>query len=698
MCRVPLKTTMVANNIMNIEDYFNEFRQDLHAQAGAVGSYLRTTFVERLCNMIEAEGFISDFAPTDYKHTSRGLAIDAWAYDEQFQKLTLFVADYRDSASLETLTQSEVTDGFKRLTRFFEACMKKDFCSSLDESMQVTELAWFIAEKHKTLKQLSLVILSNARLSARVAKLPDKSVATLPASYEIWDFERIFRAETSGRAREDIEIDLREFEAKGIPCLPAHHGGESMRSYLLVMPGHIVAQLYEKYGERLLEQNVRTFLQFRGNINKGMRNTIVNEPNMFFSYNNGLSATAEAVETGGSDDRLLSVRNLQIVNGGQTTASIFTAGRKEGADLSGVYVQVKLSVVKPEQVEVVVPRISEYSNTQNKVSAADFFSNHPFHLKIEDFSRRLWARSPAGLVQETHWFYERARGQYVNKQASLSNADKKKFLIQNPKNQMFTKTDLAKYMRTFEGLPHEVSKGAQKNFSGFAGELGRAWNKNGGSEFNELWFKRLIGKAVFFRHLDSAVLRAPWYTGYKANIVTYALAKFAHMVQEQCVYIDLLKIWEAQALPQCLADQLMEISERVNALLLNPPSHATSNVSEWAKTEACWNAVRAERIQLRNDITDYLINVEQNRDLEKEAGRTDEIQGGIHVQTYVVEKGAAHWKLLMDWNSTNRKLTAKEVEILNVACAIPRRVPSEKQATVLIAAEKRAIQEGFYPG
>jgi hypothetical protein len=598
---------------------------------------------------------------------------------------------------LETLTQSEVTDNFKRLARFLEACLKKEFPKSLDESMPVNELAWFVSESHTKIKQLSLVILSNAKLSSRVLKLPDKSVAGLPANYEIWDFERIHRVETSGREREDIEIDFREFEKKGIPCLPAYLGKDSMKSYLVVMPGRVVADLYEKYGERLLEQNVRTFLQFRGNINKGMRNTIVNEPHMFFSYNNGLSATAEDVQTGGENDRLLSVRNLQIVNGGQTTASIYTAGSK-GVDLSRVYVQIKLSVIAPEQVEEVVPRISEFSNTQNKVSAADFFSNHPFHRKMEEFSRRLWAPSPVGMVQQTHWFYERARGQFVNKQANLTEAEKKKFLLQNPKNQMFTKTDLAKFVRTFEGLPHEVSKGAQKNFSGFAGDLGRQWDKNDGHDFNELWFKRLIGKAVLFRHLDNQVLRADWYTGYKANIVAYALAKFSQLVDKRGVYIDLLKIWDTQTVPESLAQQLMDIAKRVNTLLLNPPESATSNVSEWAKAEACWNAVKTETMQLHGAVDEYLIDIEQNRELESDAGRTDTIQEGVHAQTYVFEKGADYWTLLRDWNNENRKLTAKEVGVLDVACAIPRKIPSDKQCHILIDTENRAKLEGFFPG
>jgi hypothetical protein len=682
---------------MNVEEYFEDFCQGLHAQAGASGDFLRSTFVEQMCSLIEEDGFVTEFSQTDYKHTSRGLAVDAWAYDDDLSKLTLFVSDFRDSDQLESLTQSEISDGFKRLTRFFEASAKRDFVESLEESMPVAELAWLIFEKQSAISQVTLTILSNAKLSARVMKLPDLAVGGITTSYEIWDFERIYRAESSGRAREDIEIDFCAFEEGGIPCLPAHMGAASMKSYLMVMPGRVVAELYRTYGERLLEQNVRTFLQFRGNINKGMRNTIANEPHMFFSYNNGISATAEEVTTCKNDDRILSVRNLQIVNGGQTTASIFTAGKMPSVELTSVYVQVKLSVVANELVEEVVPRISEYSNTQNKVSAADFFSNHPFHRKMEEFSRRLWAPSPAGLVQQTHWFYERARGQFANKQASLTPAERKKFLIQNPKNQVVTKTDLAKYVRTFAGLPHEVSKGAQKNFSRFAGELGKLWEKSDGREFNELWFKQLIGKTILFRQLDSLVLRARWFTGYKANVVTYTLAKSADIVKQAVGFIDFLKIWEFQALPTNLATWLMEIAERVNTLLLNPPVHATSNVGEWAKNESCWTMIQSENMQLSSTVSEYVIDGDRNRDLEKDANRTDSIQNDIHAQTYVVEKGANYWMLLREWNNIHHKLTFKESGILEMACGIPRKVPSEKQVRILIEAENRAKAEGFFP-
>lgn len=687
---------------MKAEDFFTDFTQDIHARAGAETNFTRSIFLERMCGLLEDEGVISGYELTEHKITSRGQAVDAWSYDDELSCLTLIIRDFRDGNKLESLTNTELGNAFKRLRNFVDAALKPKFTASLEESDPVASLSWMIQESKSEIEKINLVVVSNAQLSTRVAELPTDKAGGIHTSYEVWDFGRVFRSEMSGKSREDIEIDFTEVNEDGVPCLPAYTGEDSLKSYLLVMPGQILADLYRDYGERLLEQNVRTFLQFRGKINKGIRNTIVNEPSMFFSYNNGLSATAEAVETDPNDTRLLKVKNLQVVNGGQTTASIFTANKKEKADLSKVYVQIKLSVIEPELVEEVVPRISEYSNTQNRVNAADFFSNHPFHLRIEEFSRRLWAPSPEGGVQQTHWFYERARGQYANQQANLTPSEKKKFLAQNPRKQMFTKTDLAKFIVSFDEAPHEVSLGAQKAFSGtprtkgLVGRISKVWDKHDGREFNEVWFKQAIAKAIFFKELDRIVFRMPWYGGYKANIVTYTLAKFACMVREAGLHIDFLAVWEKQQLPAAIQNQLGDIAETVNEMLSNPPAGVTSNISEWAKKEACWDKIRETPISLDPDVKALLIDHEQSKEREKEGSRTQVIQDSIHAQTYVVEKGAAHWEQLREWNNSNRKLSPKEMGILNTACSIPRKIPSDKQATILVKAEERAKSEGFY--
>jgi len=228
----------------------------------------------------------------------------------------------------------------------------------------------------------------------------------------IWDIARFQRVAESALKREELEVDFREFSDSGIPCVEASEKEGEFKAFLCVIPGVVLADIYDRFGSRLLEGNVRSFLSTRGKVNKSIRSTILTEPEMFFAYNNGIATTATDahVQLGGHGLRLLGAKYLQIVNGGQTTASLSAARRRDRADLEHIYVQMKLSVIAPERADEVIPRIAYCANSQNKVSEADFFSNHPFHVRIEDMSRRMWAPATGGAQHETHWFYERARG------------------------------------------------------------------------------------------------------------------------------------------------------------------------------------------------------------------------------------------------------------------------------------------------
>lgn len=417
---------------MTLEEFFQDFMQDIYVRAEAGSQFNEPVFVERLCDFLVEQAVLEEFTLISYKKETAGIKVDAWEYIPDNGALTLIVSDFREK--IETLTPASAEKTFKRATRFFEKSLNQQFYSSLEESDPAWTLARAICKIQASITKVRIIILTNALLSSRLQSLRESKLKGFKCFFDIWDMERLYRVETSGTGKESIVIDFEQEFGKSLPCLPAFTG-LGYQSYLLAIPGELMACLYEKHGERLLEQNVRTFLQFRGNVNKGMRNTIINEPLMFFAYNNGITATAETIETDieNGSERIKLIKNLQIVNGGQTTASLYTALIKSKANLEHVYVQMKLTIVPSEQLEEVVPKISEYANTQNKINAADFFSNHPFHLGMEDFSRRLWAPSLEGGLRETHWYYERARGQYANAQANLTNAQKKEFLTQNPR-------------------------------------------------------------------------------------------------------------------------------------------------------------------------------------------------------------------------------------------------------------------------
>jgi len=690
---------------MTKEEFFEELNQNILARAGAQENFTRSIFLEDMCSLMEQEGLFSGYDLTEHKgHSGRKqLAVDAWAYDSERSCLFLILADYRSSGQLESLTNTDINKQFRRLRTFVEASCDKNYERELEESDPVTQLAWLIHKQHQksSIERIVLILVSNAILSSKVTELPEEYIGSYSTSYDIWDLGRIFRLEVSGKSRETVEMSFSDLTCGGLPCLPANTGFQEIQSYIVVMPGIVLANLYEEHGERLLEQNVRTFLQFRGKVNKGIRNTVVNEPQMFFSYNNGITATAESLVLSDCKGYITHIRNLQIVNGGQTTASIYNAHRKEKANLEAVYVQMKLSVIDQEFLEETVPKISQYANTQNKVSAADFFSNHEFHRRMEEFSRRIWAPQKEGSVEQTHWFYERARGQYANIQTNMTVTQKKMFLIQNPRKQMFTKTDLAKFILSFEKVPHEVSLGAQKAFSGtprtkgFVKRIAEQWDRDN-KVYNELWFKQSVAKAIVFKEVDSLVFRSSWYVGYKANIVTYSIAKFANMIAKMELSLDFLNIWEKQAVPLGIMKQFEIIAREVNEVILYPDEGITSNSSEWAKKLDCWERVRGLRISFLDEVKSMLINKDQLKENENDAIKKQKMQNGIHDQTYVVEKGSFHWHQLREWNRPHNILSPKELSILNIACSIPNKIPSDKQSKILIEAEARATQEGFY--
>ena len=471
--------------------------------------------------------------------------------------------------------------------------------------------------------------------------------------------------------------------------------GAGYEAYLAAIPAAQLAAIYDRWGARLLEQNVRCFLQARGKVNKGIRNTIENDPGMFLAYNNGITATAEGIETRLTDGGLsiCRIQNLQIVNGGQTTASIHAASRKKDVDLSRVFVQMKLSVVAKDQAINVVPLISEYANSQNRVAAADFFANHPFHVRMEEFSRRIWAPSADGSFKETKWFYERARGQFLDARGDLTPSARRKFDLEYPRAQLVSKTDLAKFLNVWEGNPDIVSKGAQKNFAAFAHAVGREWVKDE-TVFNERYYRHAIAKAIIFRATEKVVTEQTWYGGYRANIVAYGISRLGHDLAIQGKSLDFDGVWKLQAVPHTMLEALASACTVANEVITNPPA-GIRNVTEWAKQQACWNRVKGMPVELSDELDRFLLGKDEQKEASRSAGKDQRVTNGIVAQTTVLNAGPAYWSQLRNWGATRKLLSPKELGVLDCAAAIPSRLPTEKQSVVVLDALSRLREEGW---
>jgi len=681
------------------EEFYHDLRQDVLAGSEAREDFLESEFLLRLTNELEGAGIIDGFEPCHYK-APRGLRVDGYWFREEESALDLFVLDFENREFLQTLTQTEVKSAFKRLENFLTSSINKRLYEELEETSPGYGLSRDISDRQNNYSKVNLYLVSERNLSGLMKPINDIRYLHCTLSYHIWDMARFFRMFTSRGAKEDLVVDFTELCPRGLQCLPAHLNNADYESYLMVMPADVLAGLYGKYGARLLEQNVRCFLQARGNVNKGMRATILNDPGMFFAYNNGITATAKEVVTETSSHGIFvkQIRDLQIVNGGQTTASLFHTNKKDKAGLEKVFVQMKLSIVDEEKSEDVVPKISQYANTQNKVNAADFFSNHPFHVRMEDFSRRIWAPAAPGVLRETKWFYERARGQYADAQSKLTPAGKKKFQAEFLKRQMFTKTDLAKFENVWDEKPTFVNLGAQKNFAKYAERIGREWEKKA-DDFNEFYFKRAIARAILFRRTEKIVSGQSWYQGgYRANIVAYALALMAEVCKSKNSFLDFIKIWKNQDLSPAMVKSIEVFAKYVHDDISVPPE-GISNISEWCKKNACWDRLKGgltELIsQLPAECEGELVSAELVKAEVCGAVKIQKIDNGIEAQKIVFGISPDKWREIISWGISEKLVSDKDVGILRIAAQIPDKIPSEKQSIYLLNLLDRFQENGL---
>lgn len=687
----------------DLEEFHQQLIADIQGDADVLGLVTVEAFFEKVGELLTEAGELDSANLAYFEGTVSGNSarMDGYGGDPRDGDgvLSLILCDFQVTKEIRLIHKDRLQNLLNMLHRFLKASLKREFREQLEETSAAFGVADLIATTWKDVEKVKLVIISNAdsRTQADAAKVTD--VDGRPVTLSVWDLKRIKQYMEQGQTRANLVIDFQKDFGGSVPLLAASGSEASLESYLAVIPGPQLAAIYDRWGPRLLEANVRSFLQARGKVNRGIRDTIRDEPHMFFSYNNGLSATADSVEVEKGDKgfRLISANNLQIVNGGQTTASVH-AGRKIFAEqLKKVHVQMKLTIVPRPQSEIVVPRISEYANSQNKVSAADFFANHPFHLRVEELSRKVLARGEGGY-RDTKWFYERARGQYADERARRSVAERKKFDAEFPRNQFLTKTDLAKFENTWACQPHVVSLGAQKNFAEFAKSIGRRWG-NEGIAFDELWFKRLIARAIVFRATEQFVSAADWYEGgYRANIVTYAIAKLVHDAGVQDMVIDLDTVWREQDVSKELGDVLMFAAKEAQEVITNPPV-GVKNYSEWAKKPACWKWLADRKVTYPGEEDRVLISRELADERVREMRSDRTVKDSVDAQLEVHRLGAAFWREAINWARSRGLMSPRESGILeSCAAASPNKMPSEKQCAMAMGVLTRLRTEGFALG
>lgn len=673
--------------MVSLEDFHQDFMQDIISQAQSRGISKQEAFFESVCDSLVGEGELSqDYMAAEYN--KRDMEVSGYDFDEERGKLSLLVHYFFQSDEIQTLTKAQIESKFKKLKNFFLKSSEKLY-DTLEEGFEHHSMAYniYLYLIKNEVKKIRFVIITDGKITKNLANIPNETLFGIDSEYRIIDIEFLYKIYTINNSKNSFDVEV------NLPTLVVDAPAQKYRSYLSVIDGETIACIYDKFGSKLLEQNVRTFLQFRGNVNKGLRNTIEYSPEMFFAYNNGITATASDVVL--QDGRITKISNFQIVNGGQTISSIYASSKNSKLDVSKIYVQMKLSVVTDEEKQdEFVSKVSEYANTQNKINQSDFFSNSPFHKDFKEHSKRNLAPAVDGLQVRTHWFYERVRGEYLNEQAYLSKADKKKFLIENPKSQLLDKTFLAKSEIAWQQSPEIVSKGAQYSFVAFAKHITQILEKDSLCITNN-YFKDAISRVIMFKQTEKLISNAIWYNGgYRAQCVAYTISYLSYYLKKNRLFLNFSKIWDEQKISGNIENIISIISEKIYTSITNPPE-GNANIGQWCKKKLCWDIVKDIELSLEFD-DENLTSTEEEKYIKKEAKKDKKLDNGIEIQSFVVR--FKEWDKILEYYKKDEivhQVSMKQMDILSKVASGLIILPSTKQAMILYELYKNAIKEGF---
>lgn len=749
---------------MDYQEYKEDFLNTLRADSAHSGTDAEDEFLNHTLDLL------MDFNELDSPEMTgmgdkkgkggRLMRADGYCFDETDHSLILLISDFQDSREPDKLTRTRVDELYWRLYYFLDEVCNGNISTYFDDSDDVLKISDYIRRRMNAerddpqlLLKVKFYILTNKELDTRLLstnllettisntrgkkkkakttkKIKKENFNGKPLEIALWYPERFFEMENSNN-NEPIVIDVAEdYGCNGIPCIKGNIGDNlDYEAYIAIIPGKLLADIYIEHGSRVLEGNVRAFLGTGGSksVNSGIRRTINTDPTKFFTYNNGIATTASDVETNSVDGQLYITKivDLQIINGGQTTASLAEAVlKKTNTDLKGIYVPMKLTVIDDRESEdengirfydAMVQSIAKFANSQNKVTAADLFSNDPFHIQMEQMSKRYLA-PPGQSAVPTGWYYERSRKKYKQEQIKLSKDSQKRFQSKFPKSQVITKEQLAMYITTVFSLrPDIASKGKNWTMKAFGTEISETYKKNK-EAFNEFYFKRCICAAIIYRTVDSYLethkdsARKPtgfWYKtgGYKLNIVPYSIAKIISSIPEG-LSLDWIQIWNKQAISPAFMREIEIVTKMTNDFICDSNGVI---VTEYCKKLSTWEEFRDKiGYSPSADFLRELISTAEVKEYEHDAKSDKKEDNNLKNIMDIINRGADYWQNLVRIAQNNRisvsyqELTAiKQLIDMSVTGKLPitasGKVPSKvtKAVQMALALEDKLKTEGL---
>jgi len=672
--------------------FFGEVEGDITADvqpgAGNPADFREAAFTRLLTEELEQMGILESPVVCHFERgrSASAIKVSGYGIPEEDSRLDLFVTVYEhgDQGEVPTLNAAEVDSAFGRLERFLDQA-NKGLHENLDPALPEYPMVERIHQLYGKVDRINFLLLTNCRLSARREKKRRPKLDGVSVTHDIWDIERFRRFRESGAVYEALPVDLRTLPEGGLPCVQLDSQDTGFRTCIAIFPGTLLRDLYDEHGSRLLELNVRSYLQAKGKINKGILETLKKDPQDFMAYNNGITVVAEEIVFGRLNDGqsgIHEIKGMQIVNGGQTTASIHRASKEHGADLSRVFIQGKIVTVDRERFNSVVPQISRYSNTQNKVSEPDLQANHRFHVGLERVSKREWSPDQSSL-----WFYERARGSYqtARSREGTTEARRRDYDKKHPPNQRVEKEDLARYDNCWRGLPHIVNRGRQKNFTHFMtlvkeelGELPDRWEPSPEA------FHRYMAKAILYREVQRIVKADTSITAYAINITNYTVSMLAHRTARR---INLDDIWKKQRIGEELADLAKAWAPVIHCSFVDYARGQQVHTDNTLKSQASWEHLLSLDLRVPDSVESGLVsNATPGSSVMLSSHHKGQKLSGSDLNNVnrCMELSAAQWMAILSWGNGAGKMAPWQLGVATTlasyAAAGWARKPSPKQA------------------
>lgn len=577
---------MVNEKILEFYDEFREEVIDYVKSNGPIST--NAAFKEKFLSYLTETGLtiVSDYELVDFKKDAENMKLDGYAFNEYFHSLTLIVSKYQGKLRPEKMKKTEIDKLLKKALKFYKTCGTEAF-EALEESSDGYEAYQFIKEHKDDIETVNIILITNDETIQYIPE--DIRHGKVQVRFDVWDIERLYQSAIAGAAAErQLVVRLQKKYGTTLPLIKVKGNNEIYDCYIGVISGELLARIYEAEGQDLIQKNVRSFLQATGKVNKGIKASLIKEPQMFMAYNNGISTVADSItideeKSTGDVVVITEITGWQIVNGGQTTASIYNA-LKSKLPLDQVNVQIKLSVIKKEdQAEEIIQNISKYANSQNKINMSDFNANDTYHVKMEKISRTTPIPAAKGKSTD-YWFYERARGQYLvelNRQPTP--AAKREFKARCPKSRCISKTVAAKCVMAYVGYPYTVSKGLETNFVFYSDMI----SKGAFPEPSEKSYIEMISMVILFNSCDE-IIKNMKFGGFKAQQNYYTIALLGKYYPD---LIDPQEIWKNQQVNDETVKVIGELANFVWEHFQNPTVPGV-NIGQWCKKEDCWNLLQ----------------------------------------------------------------------------------------------------------